>query len=157
MSASKSKCITTANKVLPPWLLSKLIMKWNHVPVTEVEWRFQSPGSELILPLGCYRTKTKENRGWDDDPDMMSQRSFISVQRCTLKPSSTRSCRLRAACVQVMAMILASLTSRYLDLSSPLRKSSNARNSCRQENVTALRTPNEISCRVYNITLHFQH
>lgn len=48
----------------------------------------------------------------------------------TLKPNSTRSCRFRAAWVQVIAMIFASFTNRYLDLSRPLRRSSNALNSC---------------------------
>lgn len=46
-----------------------------------------------------------------------------------LKPMSTSSFLFSAAWVQVMAMIFASFTSRYLLLSSPLRSSSNARNS----------------------------
>lgn len=51
------------------------------------------------------------------------------MQVFTLKPSLTKSCRFKAACVQVIAMILASFTKRYLDLSSPLRSSSEALNS----------------------------
>ena len=53
--------------------------------------------------------------------------------RHTSKPIWTRSRRLSAACVHVMAMILASLTSKYHDLSAPLRSSSKARNSCRHD------------------------
>ena len=53
----------------------------------------------------------------------------VNWEEPTLNPNSTRSWRLSAACVQVIAMILASFTSRYLERSSPLLSSSKARNS----------------------------
>ncbi len=53
-------------------------------------------------------------------------------------PKSTKSCRFRAAWVQVMAMILASITSRYFDLSKPLRSNSKARNSSSWANILSI-------------------
>uniref|UniRef100_A0A915ITE5 Uncharacterized protein n=1 Tax=Romanomermis culicivorax TaxID=13658 RepID=A0A915ITE5_ROMCU len=46
-----------------------------------------------------------------------------------LNPNSTKSLRLSAACVHVMAIIFASLTSRYSVRSRPDLNNSNARNS----------------------------
>ena len=52
-----------------------------------------------------------------------------------LKPASTRSFRLRAACVHVIAIIFASLTHKYLVLSSPDLSNSNALNSSSWVNI----------------------
>lgn len=102
------------------------------LPVTGVGWRSQSPESVQLLPSGCCHTnKNKRQLNTRTSKTTMVKTMLLLLHReeCTLKPSSTRSWRLSAACVQVMAMILASFTSRYLERSSPLLSSSNALNS----------------------------
>lgn len=109
---------------------SWLVRMW--LPVTAVGWRFQSPKSAQLLPSGCCHTKKNKrqlNIRTSKTTVVNTMLLPLHHEECTLKPSSTRSWRLSAACVQVMAMILASFTSRYLERSSPLLSSSNALNS----------------------------
>lgn len=120
------RCVTYLQQERDEGFNFKDLSSFFHQDIVILQFKWNIKWAHDRVPILCSSKADCQNMavslGWHSA-------SSYKWRTPTLNPSSTRSWRLRAAWVQVIAMILASFTRRYLDRSRPLRSSSKARNS----------------------------